>query len=216
VIKFEINEFPFALTNDQWATATGIMSQDWTRDYDIVEGDQGHGLVWLWVHYGDAEGLVPSRYWIEADGNVSLVEDVDWDWDEGGGNPTPQPERVEMDALYPHGPGESAEAWTNRVLSHSAEHGVNRQCSLGWHGECSDRSGETCRCLCHDDATRWFSVEGDITRDGAPFVLRAEQGKQRWPAKPDDPATMWAVWIMATSDEDARIRAIKKEEARRG
>lgn len=25
----------------------------------------------------------------------------------------------------------------------------NRQCSIGWHGECSDPAGEECGCPCH-------------------------------------------------------------------
>lgn len=90
MIKFEINEFPFALTNDQFSTIAGIIQHGPSRDFDIVEGDQGRGMVWLWVHYGTAAGMTPTRYWIEADGNVSLVEDVDWDWnDKGVETPTP-------------------------------------------------------------------------------------------------------------------------------
>lgn len=26
----------------------------------------------------------------------------------------------------------------------------NRQCAIGWHGECSDPEGESCGCVCHD------------------------------------------------------------------
>ena len=91
MIKFEINEFPFALTNDQFSTIAGLIQRGPASDYDIVEGDQGRGMVWLWVHYGESGGrLTPTRYWIEVDGSVSLVEDVDWDWNEGVGTPTPQ------------------------------------------------------------------------------------------------------------------------------
>lgn len=89
MIRFEINEFPFALTNDQFSTIAGIIQHGPSRDYDIVEGDTD-GIVWLWVHYGEAAGMTPSRYWIEVDGTVSLIEDVDWDWnDKGVGAPTP-------------------------------------------------------------------------------------------------------------------------------
>ncbi|UOK18403.1 hypothetical protein SEA_BRUHMOMENT_87 [Arthrobacter phage BruhMoment] len=122
-------------------------------------------------------------------------------------------QRVELTALYPDHPGEDAVKWTGRVLSHAREYGTNRQCSIGWHGECSDRSGETCRCLCHDDAVRWWSVEGH--REGGAFtVTRAEQGQHRWPPVEGEPATMWAHWIMAVSAEDARVRAVNKEAAR--
>lgn len=92
MIRFEINEFPFALTNDQFSTIAGIIGTATWRDYDIVEGDTD-GIVWLWVHH---EAGNPDRHWIHTDGNVSLVEDVDWDWQgattEGVGTPTPHHE----------------------------------------------------------------------------------------------------------------------------
>ncbi|QWY82823.1 hypothetical protein PP641_gp083 [Arthrobacter phage SilentRX] len=91
MIKFEINKFPFALTNDQFSTIAGLVKLDPAQDYDVVEGD-GEGRVWLWVHWEKADpDLTPTRYWVEADGNVSLAEDVDWDW-QGVGEPTPEPE----------------------------------------------------------------------------------------------------------------------------
>jgi hypothetical protein len=96
MIKFEINTFPFALTNDQFSTIAGLIKLDPAQDYDIVEGDTD-GIVWLWVHWEKADPkLTPTRYWIHVDGNVSLVEDVDWDWQgtttEGVGTPTPHHE----------------------------------------------------------------------------------------------------------------------------
>jgi hypothetical protein len=124
-------------------------------------------------------------------------------------------ERVELTALYPDYPGEDAGKWTDRVLSHAREYGTNRQCSIGWHGECSDRSGETCNCMCHDDAVRWWSVEGHPFGDGH-IIDRAEQGKHSWPPQPGEPEGTWAHWIMATSEEDAVERAVNKERARHG
>lgn len=210
MIKFEINEFPFALTNDQFDKINDVIRCAPELDYDIVEGDQGRGMVWLWAHHeAEPECENPTRYWVEIDGTVSLAEEVDWDWQDTG------PERVDLSALYPQKEGEDAGVWTNRILSHSREYEVNRQCSIGWHGECSDRSGESCRCLCHDDAIRWFTVEGDA-EGGTLTVLRSEQGKQHWPPTDGEPATIWAVWIMGFSADDASARAIKQEEARRG
>lgn len=61
---------------------------------------------------------------------------------------------------YPNGapllPGETDETWTDRMLGANGEdqrpydHSRNRQCSIGWHEECSDRnhSGQ-CGCPCH-------------------------------------------------------------------
>jgi len=62
-------------------------------------------------------------------------------------------------AWYPQMPpaldGEDDNAYTNRLLGIGGpspyDHRRNRQCSIGWHGECSDRSGETCQCPCHRD-----------------------------------------------------------------
>lgn len=42
-------------------------------------------------------------------------------------------------------------AWTDAMAREGANTGVNRQCSIGWHGECSDPDGERCRCACHAD-----------------------------------------------------------------
>jgi hypothetical protein len=48
-------------------------------------------------------------------------------------------------------PNETDDAYTNRLLSGSVyDHKRNRQCSIGWHAECSDRehSGQ-CECPHH-------------------------------------------------------------------
>lgn len=42
---------------------------------------------------------------------------------------------------------------TDRHIAEGAAKGRNRQCSIGWHEECSDRSGVNwrgeCQCPCH-------------------------------------------------------------------
>lgn len=60
---------------------------------------------------------------------------------------------------YPIGapwlPGETPEIWTNRVLGIEGkdripyDHRRNRQCSIGYHEECSDPNGIGCECPCH-------------------------------------------------------------------
>jgi len=213
MIKFEINEFPFALTNDQFDKINDIIRCAPELDYDIVEGDQGRGMVWLWAHHEvEDECENPTRYWIEVDGTVSLAEEVTWDWSGVG---TPTPERFDLSALYPIKQGEDAGKWTDRVLTHAKEHGTNRQCSIGWHMECSDPDGEECMCLCHHPSADWYSVEGDA-EGGTLVVRRSEIGKQHWPPTEGEPATIWAVWILGLSADDASARAIKQEEARRG
>lgn len=47
--------------------------------------------------------------------------------------------------------GETTDSRTDRLCAVGASLGLNRQCSIGWHDECSDPEGETCRCLCHGD-----------------------------------------------------------------
>lgn len=118
--------------------------------------------------------------------------------------------RVEMLALYPPRDGESDTEWTNRVLSHSREHEVNRQCSIGWHDECSDPSGDSCQCICHADEATLYSVEGHA-EDGDVVVTRVEKGKHFWPPQDGEPETMWAWWVWATSKKDAKKRASIKQ-----
>jgi hypothetical protein len=48
--------------------------------------------------------------------------------------------------------GLSDGAWTDEMVRAGAGSGVKRQCSIGWHGECSDPSEERCRCACHAEA----------------------------------------------------------------
>jgi len=122
-------------------------------------------------------------------------------------------ERFEMTALYPPHTGEDDAAWTNRILSHSRDHGVNRQCSINWHEECSNPAGDQCNCICHDPATRIYSVEGHpegVTQ----VVTRSEEGRIRMPPVPGEPEGTWAEWIYGYSEDDAARRAIKKQEAK--
>lgn len=52
-------------------------------------------------------------------------------------------------------PGESDDAYTDRLTGADRtgrvpyDHSRNRQCSIGWHGECSDPAGASCECPCH-------------------------------------------------------------------
>jgi hypothetical protein len=121
-------------------------------------------------------------------------------------------ERVEIDVLYPYRDGESPEEWTNRVLGHAQEHGTFRQCTIGWHGECSQRREEDpeCRCLCHDPEAVYWSVEGH-TEGGTVTVLRVEEGKHHWPPVEGEPETMWAWWVLGTSRENGEANAVKKQ-----
>lgn len=57
--------------------------------------------------------------------------------------------RVNLAEKYPPLVGETGAEYTTRLLSHAREAGTNRQCSIGWHDECSDPYGESCMCSCH-------------------------------------------------------------------
>jgi hypothetical protein len=48
--------------------------------------------------------------------------------------------------------GETTHAWTDRLVRAGAALGVRRQCSIGYHRECSARAdgpNAECRCTCH-------------------------------------------------------------------
>ena len=52
--------------------------------------------------------------------------------------------------LPPKLPNETPRDFTDRLLSKGAylEH-RNRQCSIGYHDECTDQNGYDCKCPCH-------------------------------------------------------------------
>ena len=62
--------------------------------------------------------------------------------------------------FYPDMPpalkGESNDAYTDRLTGADQKknrpynHRRNRQCSIGYHDECTDPAGETCECPCHE------------------------------------------------------------------
>lgn len=56
---------------------------------------------------------------------------------------------MNLTVKYPVMDGESGIAYTKRLLSHAREAGTFRQCSIGYHWECSDPDGESCNCSCH-------------------------------------------------------------------
>lgn len=77
---------------------------------------------------------------------------------------------VERGRWYPNGPpklpGETDEQYTDRLTGADRtgrvpyDHRRNRQCSIGWHEECSDRehSGR-CKCPHHEEVKKaWLAV----------------------------------------------------------
>lgn len=51
--------------------------------------------------------------------------------------------------LPPRRHGESDADWTDRIIFERRGSGRRRQCSIGWHLECSDPYGQECTCGCH-------------------------------------------------------------------
>ena len=74
---------------------------------------------------------------------------------------------------YPEMPpvfdGETAAQYTDRLTGADGtnrvpyNHRRKRQCSIGWHNECSDPDGEECECPCHKAAAM---AEKEEVRDG--------------------------------------------------
>lgn len=58
-------------------------------------------------------------------------------------------DHINITATYPPGEKETSAQYTNRVTALARNHGVFRQCSIGWHEECSDPNGYDCMCSCH-------------------------------------------------------------------
>jgi hypothetical protein len=82
--------------------------------------------------------------------------------------------KVERGRWYPTMPpmldGETIEQYTDRLTGADGtnrvpyDHHRNRQCRIGWHQECSDPQGVTCKCPCHDPerlVTLWSRWPGE-------------------------------------------------------
>lgn len=73
--------------------------------------------------------------------------------------------------------GETLSEWTDHLTKLGSQLGVNRQCSIGYHGECSDPLGEQCRCACHPSrvARRALPLPTDpglyVDANGDPWTL---------------------------------------------
>jgi hypothetical protein len=75
--------------------------------------------------------------------------------------PMPEPMTVERGRWYPDVPpalpGETDETYTDRLTGADRtnrvpyDHPRNPQCSIGYHGECTDPAGEVCKCPHHTD-----------------------------------------------------------------
>lgn len=78
--------------------------------------------------------------------------------------------RINIQRDFPQLDGESDAAWTERLTREAARHGVYRQCSIGWHDECSQRRKPgpecPCNCSCHTETPE----DGSEAATGAPLA----------------------------------------------
>ena len=75
---------------------------------------------------------------------------------------------VERGRWYPEMPpalpGETDDQYTDRLTGADGtdrrpyDHPRNRQCSIGYHDECSDPDGERCKCPCHTAAATLSTI----------------------------------------------------------
>jgi len=102
-------------------------------------------------------------------------------------------EQIQRGRWYPNRPpalpGESDDQYTDRLTGADGtnrspyDHRRNRQCSIGWHAECSDPDGETCECPCHPEQINADRLVDQWNQANPPGT------RVHLPAVPEEPAT---------------------------
>ncbi|QIQ62858.1 hypothetical protein SEA_JKERNS_46 [Arthrobacter phage JKerns] len=71
--------------------------------------------------------------------------------------------------------------YTDRLIGLGAQLGIYRQCSIGYHGECSQRDtrGDDCECMCkcHVDPFYEIVTIGRMAVAGSVYTVRVLQGE---------------------------------------
>jgi hypothetical protein len=108
-------------------------------------------------------------------------------------NPTITAEHAERARWYPNRPpklpNETDAQYTDRLTGADGagrspyDHDRNRQCSIGWHSECSDPLGASCFCPCHDERVN-AEYRVDQWNEANPVGTRVYL-----PAAPEEPVT---------------------------
>jgi hypothetical protein len=79
--------------------------------------------------------------------------------------------RFNIPETFPQNEGERRESWTERLTREAAKNGVYRQCSIGWHEECSQRRKPgpecPCNCTCHIDGSTDTPEAPEATQSAA-------------------------------------------------
>lgn len=86
--------------------------------------------------------------------------------------------------------GETDSEWTDRINASGRSLGRYRQCSIGWHEECSDPSGDECLCPCHSSrmpnvsktaaTILWMARKLNEVGAALPALLDIAQAAQTW------------------------------------
>ena len=79
----------------------------------------------------------------------------------------PQPDTESLHDAWVNG-------WTNAHTAEGQNRCINRQCSIGYHDECSDPRGDECRCQCHTTTSQTGNESqaiGEQPADRAPITV---------------------------------------------
>lgn len=137
-----------------------------------------------------------------------------------------QPTAVVRARYYPEMPpglpGETDAQYTERLTGADRterrpyDHCRNRQCSIGYHEECSDPAGEICECPCHQEQVAATDEEARRLERQKPIIEAAVKLAIRW--RDWDGTENMVPWINALCEAvdrstlDAVAEAIKKGE----
>jgi hypothetical protein len=141
---------------------------------------------------------------------------------------------TEVGRWYPNQPpkldGETDDEYTDRLTGADStgrrpyDHSRNRQCSIGWHEECSDRlNAGDCGCPCHEERRDAWLLVCDWNRrypEGTPVTLPAAADEP--PTRTTGPARLerivnrtdsWPVVPLEGFDRPVRMSWLKPEAA---
>lgn len=66
---------------------------------------------------------------------------------------------------------------TDAMMLAGAAAGKNRQCSIGWHAECSDPNGYECQCPCHNIVGMAQHATGDMNCPATAVIVVGTDGE---------------------------------------
>jgi hypothetical protein len=114
--------------------------------------------------------------------------------------------------MPPELPGEDRDAYTNRLTGADRtgrvpyDHCRNSKCSIGWHRECTDPAGVSCKCPCHTEKGAlelevWELEESVVALWAVASGKLPEPGTQR---------PGWGLRILIDETETVRSIAVRR------